>query len=127
MPAPLPVPLPVSLSGPLAASSAAAGPLPGPPASLPWPLRQRSLSAARGSCLGAPMTPRAAECGLCRFGFVFKRCNTVDELLDPDSGVVHFQCTKGHRPRFYLFAYTNGKRNPGWRRRCDDFEPNEGE
>ncbi len=58
------------------------------------------------------MTARAAECAKCKH-------------WKPDA-LSERKCLLGHRPRFYLYAYTGGKRNPGYRRRCEDFEPKEG-
>ena len=64
---------------------------------------------------------RAREYGLCMHGMIFTRCETFEEWFDPDGGVPHFQCLKGHHPRFYLRFTVDGTPD-GYRRRCEDFE-----
>jgi hypothetical protein len=39
-----------------------------------------------------------------------------------NSGRVHLQCLKGHRPRFYTPLKGNPYSNYGWKRRCEDYE-----
>ena len=53
--------------------------------------------------------PQTRKCSDCQFG-------------GWDASIGIFNCTFGHKPRFYLPRVPNDTRW-GWKRRCKDFQP----